>query len=289
MGLFGSIGKAIGGLLGGHTSKPKYKQYPRYTPKQEEVLNKMLDWVSPNIGKGIEPYSGQLTAQTSPLLKQAFENVQDLGMQNISQSQPYQQGLGLLSSLAQPYSPEQAQQYWQQAFYEPALRQYEQDLLPKLQERFIANNAVDSSAFNRAIARSSEDLMKDLGSKLAETIFQDRARRENLQASLPAQFMQYAQTPLNFEMQKAGLLSNLGQIQRGIEQQGLQEQYQKWLMSQPWNSPYNKLALSLLGQQAYIPYIQPGSYQPGLLSALGQGASLFAGSKLASMLPFFGA
>jgi len=54
---------------------------------------------------------------------------------------------------------------FQQGVVDPAMRTYEQDILPSIQQRFTDTNAGSSSALNQALVRSSEDLSSVLGSQ----------------------------------------------------------------------------------------------------------------------------
>ncbi len=54
---------------------------------------------------------------------------------------------------------------FQQGVVQPAMKTYEQDIMPAIQQRFTDANAGSSSALNQALLRSSEDLTGILGSQ----------------------------------------------------------------------------------------------------------------------------
>lgn len=79
-----------------------------------------------------------------------------------------QQGQDAYSSFLQPYDPEQFQGLFQQAFIDPAMQTYEQQVIPGIQERFGQANAGSSSALNQALASSASDLSTSLGSQMGQ-------------------------------------------------------------------------------------------------------------------------
>lgn len=64
------------------------------------------------------------------------------------------QAQGALGGLLQGYSED----LFQQGVVDPAMRQYQQQILPALQERFVDANASSSSALNQALTQSAGDL-----------------------------------------------------------------------------------------------------------------------------------
>ena len=64
------------------------------------------------------------------------------------------QAQGAYSDLLQPYSEEM----FQQSVVDPAMKTYEQQMLPQLQQQFVDANANSSSALNQALAQSAGDM-----------------------------------------------------------------------------------------------------------------------------------
>lgn len=74
-----------------------------------------------------------------------------------------------ISQLLQPGQDMEAmQQMYQQAFIDPAMLAYEQDILPAIQQRFGDANAGSSSALNQALARSAADLSTMLSGQMGQ-------------------------------------------------------------------------------------------------------------------------
>ena len=68
--------------------------------------------------------------------------------------------------LLQPYDPQQFQSLFQQAFIDPAMMNYEQQVLPSIYQSFGDANAGSSSALNQALAASARDLSTGLGQQM---------------------------------------------------------------------------------------------------------------------------
>jgi hypothetical protein len=95
------------------------------------------------------------------------------------------QGLGpqaneAFSQFIQPYDQNQFQGLFQQAFVDPALQQYEQQVMPMIQQRFIDAGAGSSSALNQALGQSAADLSTMLGSQMGQ--FYQGQQQNRLQA-----------------------------------------------------------------------------------------------------------
>ena len=73
-----------------------------------------------------------------------------------------------MGQFLQPYDQEQFQGLFQQAFIDPALMTYEQQVLPTIQQKFVDANAGSSSALNQALAQSATDLSTMLGSQMGQ-------------------------------------------------------------------------------------------------------------------------
>lgn len=94
------------------------------------------------------------------------------------EQQQFLQGLGLgglgqqagqaYSQFLQPYDPSAYQDVFNKAVVDPAMMNYEQQLLPALQQRFVDANAGSSSALNQALAQSANDLTVGLGAQYGQ-------------------------------------------------------------------------------------------------------------------------
>lgn len=129
----------------------------------------------------------------------------------------YQQGLGYLQSLFDDSSESFDQ------FSEPAMRQFQQQIVPQIAERFSLGNEKNSSAFQNTLAQAGANLSALLGQQ----------REQMKQQSLPQ------------------LLSYLG---------APSQQYQNALYGAPWQqqqNPWGQVASGLgnIGSQLALQYL----------------------------------
>ena len=140
-------------------------------------------------------------SQASQIFNNLGDNAPTLG-------DTYQSGTQALDSLLNPNS-QQSQDYWNKAFVNPALMNWQQNIMPRVREAFISRNAGESGAANTAIARSGRDLSTQLSGQLANIL--NEAENRKLQA-LP-EALQYSELPADLQMQynqqKLGALSNI--------------------------------------------------------------------------------
>jgi len=106
----------------------------------------------------------------TPQQKQFLGGV--LGMPGMAQ-----QAGDAYSQFLQPYSPEQYEDVFQKAVVDPTMMQYEQQVLPSIQQRFVDANAGSSSALNQALAQSATDLSTVLGSQYLDFYKQNQANQ----------------------------------------------------------------------------------------------------------------
>ena len=94
------------------------------------------------------------------------------------------QGLGgqanqALNQFLQPYDPSQFQDLFQQAFVDPAMMQYERNVLPAIQQRFGDANAGSSSALNQALGQSAADISTMIGGQAGQFFQQQQGNQLN--------------------------------------------------------------------------------------------------------------
>lgn len=77
----------------------------------------------------------------------------------------------------QPTSPEQYEDVFQKAVVDPAMMQYQQRVLPAIQQRFVDVGAGSSSALNQALAQSAQDLTTGLGAQYGDFFQQQQAKQ----------------------------------------------------------------------------------------------------------------
>ncbi len=151
-------------------SKGQAKQTTALAPEQSQFLNQLLGQISPE----------QFQLQGNPL---------------------YQSGQSYLNRLLSN-DPE-----IMKSFEQPAIRQYNEQIVPGLAERFTGLGAQNSSSFQNALAQSGKDLALDL-----------QGLRSGLQFQALPQAFQYASAPSELGLQ-------LGRL--GLGTQAVQNYYQE--------------------------------------------------------------
>jgi len=226
---------SVSHALFGSKPKVKTKKVERLTPGQMELLNELTNLLKGQLGKGIEPYPGQLVPGPSDIQQQIFELAGgDLGGL-------MKQGADYISQLMQQqFNPEEAQEYWRRAYVSPAERAWKETVVPEVMERYAGVNALDSGAARRALAKSWGDIQSQLNAELAKILWGEKQSLTQRQDTA-------SQLGLNLLPQVMGI----GEEQRGITQELMQEPYQKWQMSQAWSNPWLQYLPVALGTNPY--------------------------------------
>jgi hypothetical protein len=267
----GGVADVVGGALFGEEKEASTQKTERFTPEQMELLKKLSEQVSGQVGQGVEPYPGQIAAGASPLQSTLFsmlegrqpglvDELTEWGQQAVTQDETYDQGA--------------ARDYWQESFVEPTRRNFWEETMPQLREKFAGQGALSSGGFNRAVADAASDMESQLGGKLGEILY--RGRQDFLDRQL--QERNVGLSTLDRALNEMNALMQSGQTQRGIEQAGLEGALQKWQTSRPYNNPWLQQAPTVLGSSPYqIDTITKGggsgllgSMMPGIGYGIGQ-------------------
>ncbi len=311
------------------------------TPGQSKYLEWLTDLLQGNISSGgVAPYPGQISPGESPLQSLTFDRIQKLlegetGLRStpefqagsgvlqqilgtglatdINQNPAYAKGMTALDSILKEFDPGSATEFWQKSFVDPALKTWNEEIAPAIQEKYTAKNAQYSSAMPKALAKSGKDLMTNLSGQLGEILYNAEQAQKNRQATGATTALNFAQLPATLSEAAAGrkasgvsqalnyggtdldsILKAItagitgGEVERGIEAGTLQEGFQKWLASQPYSNPWLQYLSIPLGVNAVQPIVQGPTQTPGLLTSLlggaGAGIGMGAGSGLYSLL-----
>jgi len=110
-------------------------------------------------------------------------------------------------SFLQPSGGQQTQDIFNQSVVNPAMLNYQQQILPAIQQRFVDSNAGSSSALNQALAQSATDLTTQLGSQYGNFYQNQQSNQLNALGQLGGQAGQRTFQPLI--NQSSGILGNL--------------------------------------------------------------------------------
>jgi len=181
--------------------------------------------------------------------------------QMVAEASPLQEQIfGLTQELLGRTGPEQAQEYWEKTFKAPAMETWQKDIMPMIREKSIAAGTQYSSGHERALAEAGGRFGTGLTGQLADILF----RQEQ---GLPGMYQ---------------TLMGVGGTQRGIEQQKLGAEFERWRMKQPWANPWLSQLQTLLGARGWDYAVMPG--QQGFLQSLfggfGGGLGAMLGSRM---------
>lgn len=178
-------------------------------------------------------------------------------------------------------SPAVTDAYFQNAIYNPTMRNFQQDTLPQIKEAFAGVGAF-SSAQGSAVGRALGDLNSSLAGSRTTLAYQDQQLAAQLAESARQRQVQgvqlanaLAQQPLQNTL---SYMNALAPFQQRMDAQA-QSAYQEFLRTSEENSPWLGQAQNFIGQSmqaAYWPQ-QTGGLGAGIAGGIG-GATLGAGA-----------
>ncbi len=261
-------------------------------PTQRQAFDKFGGLVSGQIGQPGPVFQGQRVAGQDPLETQGLQQFGDiLGQQrqfDPSQSLGFlQQAQGPLQTALADFDPSATRQQFQEQFVAPA-REAFGDIQGDILEGAARRNATSSGFLNTALAKAGGRVSTQLGSQLANLLFQTEQAQRNRQLQAVGQAGNLALLPGQIAQQGAGLASQragiagqaiqAGRGQRAFGQQQITAEQQKFLESQAINNPALRELLPLLvGTQSQQPIFQQGD--TGLLGSLGPAIGQFLGTE----------
>lgn len=210
LGLVDGIG--AGDFLGG--TQPTTQQVassPNLTPEQTAVLNKVLSGI-----QGLDltqPIPG-----ASPLQQQGFNAASSFDTSAASNA------LNRILSGETASTPATTSgdinSFFNTAFREPALKSFQTDVLPKIQESFIGQDAGRSGAADRAITRGFTDVQSNLDSQLSNLLFNTEqaqlGRQYTAQENALGRIPSAVGTSINLQNAPINALLSAGNTQRQI-------------------------------------------------------------------------
>lgn len=220
------------------------------TGAQKQLLSQLAAFVGPQIGQGVQAYSGQIAPSATPLQRQGFDLAANYGtagrtgaIDSILSGRPGYDVAG----------PEQYQSYYANAVEAPAMEQFRNETM-----REIANKYGTSGAGQAMAGDAGRRLAVDLASQKAQLGVRGL---EQQQQALEAAAGRRVQGVALGQAEQGGAIDaalKAGETQYGILGKQGAEAYQKWQMSQPWANPYVRgFGQMALGTQAFT--ATPGS------------------------------
>ena len=272
----------------GKSSSPTVTPTSTLTGGQKQFLNSLMGYIdgtsgggTNQVGQGVTPYSGQLTPGAQSLQQGEWGLVQQM----LSGNAPGQvQANAVDTSLAKPWDPTQATQEWTKAIQDPAMQNWNQNLLPSILEKYAGQGAAGGGNAAKTVTDQATQLQTGLESNLASTLMSDKTTSNN--QALTASNDMYTQLQQILSGASGG----------GAEQYNVQNAQdtalqKNWSSAQAYNNPWLNIGMGGEGVNAIENIVTP-SIMPSLVGAGGTlgaasmmsgGSGGFANSALGSL------
>ena len=247
-------------LFGSSEDAKQIGNAPTLTPGQTDLLDQLTTLLGGELGQPGPVFGGQTVAGPSSIQDQLFGATGDL----FGQGGLFGTGEQALQTSLADFDPQATTDFFNTSIRDPALKGFQEDILPMIQESFIGQNAGRSGAANRAIAGAGADVQQGLDAQLAQLLFSGQESSLNRQQA-------GGQNLLN-SIFGAGTMG--GETQRGIETQGLQDIFRQFQEGQSFNNPALSFLNTAFGTKAFEPIVQGPTQQSGLVQDLAPAAML---------------
>lgn len=200
-----------------------------------------------------------LTAPMSDEEKQALANASSLVemIMDMPYFQDTEMGQAAQAAIMEALSGQFPEEYYQNAIYNPTLKQYQEDVLPTIQEAFAGPGTFWGS--ERAIAeqKAGQNLEDYLTQRRAELAQWAKTRQDTGVGTSMAYQSLINQEPLG-RLGANETLMAMGAIPRSIEQHALDIAYQEFLRTRPSSNPYISQAMGMLNIPTIVAYSPSG-------------------------------
>jgi len=257
--------------LGGSSSTDNVSLLTR---QQKKLLKQLTGWVGGEIGKGGPVYEGQRQADISPLQQQAISayggqgGLFEQGLGNINQANDFYS-----QQLNAQYDPQQVTNEFNVDTMAPAVRNFQQNIVPGISERFAGSNALKSGAFGRNLAEAGGNLSANLAAQLGRRQSRERAGFRDRRSAGAMGLSRGALLP----QQLLNPLMGLGGLQQSQQQGQLNAAQSRFNEGLATSNPILGLLGPALNTQAFQPVV---TQQQGMGSMLGQAGGAFLGTEV---------
>jgi len=269
------------GIFDPATSQATLTQQSNWTPEQKALFAQLLQQTQTGLTQGSTAYPGATSAPQNPLESAYFGSAQLSPESTMSRENALRSILA--GTPAYTVDPTQSQNYYQSAFYDPAMREYQTDILPQVLERASGAGFHSADTLSQ-MGKSATDLETNLAAKRAELVWQDVMAGRTAQENAATRQGALVGSPTNIMTGYTQQLGTAGSYARQIEQEKIQGDLARWLSGETMggvsNTAYNpntQLALALLGLAPYSYGSNVESEGAGLGYGVVQGAASGAG------------
>ncbi len=234
------------------------------TDDQMHFLKAMTDRVGGQIGHGINPYQGQITPGATGNQGMAFAMAPGLmtGGQ-YAQDMEGARRRAITGAPAYTADPAARERYYNDSVLEPARAQFN-DTLRQVDARYGDRWSQDSGAHKANVYDAVSNFETGLAGIRGDLLYRDEQNAINsMERGADRSYGSLTSLPAT-DRANLGTLAALGGQERAIEGQAMGEEYNKWLMSQPWANPW-------LGYSSQVLSAQPFqvAQSPGMLGGIG--------------------
>lgn len=266
MGLFDSIGNAVGGFFGGGEEKSEPQKVGVYTPEQKKLMQELISNVTSG-GFGPAASAPQMYTPTTQNEQAYLDWARSEAVKNMASGQvPYD------------VSPEASKALWESTQLPLYNYQWQNTVLPGLQEQY-AGSTFASTGRDEAVRKALQEWGLNVASTEGKFLqSEEEARRkaiENAQGRV---------------LQTGEAIGKAGEYSRAVESERVMDQVTRFLMGESVGGQYNmaynpqvQLALSLLGLSPYVVGQQAQGTGAGLGYGILTGASQGLGKLFGNM------
>jgi hypothetical protein len=253
----------LGGTLAGiGNEEPEVRNTSVLNDQQERLFQDLSGMARTGLRTGATPYSGTRVPGQNQLLSNYYSAAGNVPTGSLYTGASNALQTSMRGKPLYGADMDAAQKYWQSTYADPAMSTFMKDMLPKLRESY-AGGTFDSGGRLRAEHDALADVATGVNANLASIMYgehqagqneRDLAANRALLATGQAQ--QLGQTPFQ-----------AGASQYQYDAAPLEEDYQNWLLQQPWANPYASTAMGLIGINTQSPYLYQES--PSTLGTIG--------------------
>jgi hypothetical protein len=271
----------MGDLFGGGGGGGDVQAISRLTPEQSALLKNLNVLIGGELGKGMEPYPGEVIPPASDLQTQAFSMLGALGEGTPMTEERANAIMDLLGGTPGFQYDEQAksdlESYYQTAIVEPSKAEF-QDTLDAIAHQYGIRGAAASGSMYSSMAKEANRYQTNLDALKAGLIRGDiTASRDSKEAALNRVIGATQESRAEETYVPTALLAG-GAQERGIAGEQMSEGVWDWMVSQPAYNPWLGYLGTALGTPAYTFASQPSSAGTGLF---GLGAGMQGVSQIA--------
>lgn len=234
------------------------------TPAQQKISQSLSGIYQGQVGQGVPSYPGQ---QVAPL-NQGYSQVQSLADTTASNQYPSGTSGALNQALSgQPafnLDPSTTANWYQNAVVAPAQQNFNQSVAPQINSGFAGTGGVFSSMRGNAMQRALSTMQTGTEAQLAQGQFSNQALQAQLAQSAANNQLQgvglaqqqYQQQGMMPYEQASAISSALAPMQQNAQAQDTAD-FQNWLYSQPYNSPWLSMAQQYMNAPIQALYQRP--------------------------------